>query len=76
MLRTVLALMLVGVIGCGGASKDAPAPTPTPVPPDPSAKMAPDFTLQDTEGREVKLSELRANGPVILAFFPKAFTGG
>jgi peroxiredoxin Q/BCP len=37
---------------------------------------APDFTLADTEGKSVKLSELLEKGPVILAFFPKAFTPG
>jgi peroxiredoxin Q/BCP len=37
---------------------------------------APDFTLPDTEGRPVTLSALLRNGPVILAFYPKAFTPG
>ncbi len=37
---------------------------------------APDFTLPDTEGRPVTLSALLAQGPVILAFYPKAFTPG
>jgi thioredoxin-dependent peroxiredoxin len=37
---------------------------------------APDFTLPDTSGAPVKLSKLLASGPVILAFYPKAFTSG
>jgi peroxiredoxin Q/BCP len=37
---------------------------------------APDFTLPDTEGKPVTLSQLLARGPVILAFYPKAFTSG
>ena len=37
---------------------------------------APEFTLPDTDGRPVTLSQLRVAGPVILAFFPKAFTPG
>ena len=37
---------------------------------------APDFTLPDTAGVPVKLSALLASGPVILAFYPKAFTPG
>jgi peroxiredoxin Q/BCP len=37
---------------------------------------APDFTLPDTEGKPVTLSQLLAKGPVILAFYPKAFTPG
>lgn len=37
---------------------------------------APDFTLPGTDGKPVTLSTLLAKGPVILAFFPKAFTPG
>jgi peroxiredoxin Q/BCP len=37
---------------------------------------APDFTLPDTEGKPVTLSKLLEQGPVILAFYPKAFTSG
>ncbi len=37
---------------------------------------APDFTLPDTEGKPVTLSRLLEQGPVILAFYPKAFTSG
>ena len=37
---------------------------------------APDFTLPDTEGRPVTLSKLLQQGPVILAFYTKAFTPG
>ncbi len=37
---------------------------------------APDFTLSDTDGKPVALSKLLANGPVILAFYVKAFTPG
>lgn len=41
-----------------------------------AGEVAPDFTVADTEGKTLKLSELVKQGPVILAFFPKAFTGG
>lgn len=37
---------------------------------------APDFTLQDTTGKTVTLSTLLRDSPVILYFFPKAFTSG
>ncbi len=37
---------------------------------------APDFTLPDTHGVPVTLSRLLEKGPVILAFYPKAFTPG
>jgi thioredoxin-dependent peroxiredoxin len=37
---------------------------------------APDFTLPGTGGKPVTLSKLLEKGPVLLAFFPKAFTPG
>lgn len=37
---------------------------------------APDFTLPDTTGKPVKLSDFRGKKNVVLAFFPAAFTGG
>jgi peroxiredoxin Q/BCP len=37
---------------------------------------APDFTVKDIEGVELKLSSLVERGPVVVAFFPKAFTPG
>lgn len=36
---------------------------------------APDFTAASTSGREVKLSEFKGKQPILLAFFPLAFTG-
>ncbi len=36
---------------------------------------APDVTLMSNKGDSVKLSEQWAKGPVVLAFFPLAFTG-
>lgn len=38
--------------------------------------MAPDFTLPDTDGKQVKLSDFRGKKTVVLAFFVAAFTGG
>ncbi len=35
---------------------------------------APDFTLPSTSGESVTLSELRGKGPVLLAFYPLAFS--
>jgi thioredoxin-dependent peroxiredoxin len=37
--------------------------------------MAPDFTLPGTDGKTYSLRELRGHW-VVLAWFPKAFTGG
>ena len=36
---------------------------------------APEFTLSDQHGEELTLSELVAEGPVALVFFPLAFSG-
>lgn len=35
---------------------------------------APEFTLPDQDGNEVSLSDLTAEGPVVVFFYPKAFT--
>jgi thioredoxin-dependent peroxiredoxin len=37
---------------------------------------APDFTLRDSEGAERTLSQALTEGPVLLAFYPRAFTYG
>jgi peroxiredoxin Q/BCP len=37
---------------------------------------APDFTLTDTTGKPVKLSEYKGKKNVVLAFYVLAFTGG
>jgi cytochrome oxidase Cu insertion factor (SCO1/SenC/PrrC family) len=37
---------------------------------------APDFTLSDTTGEKVKLSDFRGKNNVVLAFYIFAFTGG
>jgi peroxiredoxin len=39
-------------------------------------EIAPDFRVADVSGNELHLDALVATGPVILAFFPKAFTPG
>ena len=38
--------------------------------------MAPDFDLPATTGGKISLSSYRGKSPVLLAFFPAAFTGG
>ena len=37
---------------------------------------APDFSLQASDGKTYTLSEFVGVKPVVIAFFPKAFTGG
>jgi hypothetical protein len=38
--------------------------------------QAPDFTLTDTNGQQIKLSDFRGKKNVVLAFYVMAFTGG
>ena len=37
---------------------------------------APNFTLSSTAGAKVTLTDFKGKNPVVLAFFPAAFTGG
>ncbi len=51
----------------------------TPKPPQTSLKVgdaAPDFSLTDTDGNAVKLSDFKGKKSVVLAFYVLAFTGG
>lgn len=41
-----------------------------------SGERAPEFELRDHTGRDVSLSDLLADGPVILYFYPADFTPG
>ncbi|MFB3069642.1 MAG: peroxiredoxin, partial [Gemmatimonadales bacterium] len=38
--------------------------------------LAPDFTAVNQTGATVQLSDMLADGPVVLFFYPKAFTPG
>lgn len=38
--------------------------------------MAPDFELAGSDGRTYRLSDFRGREAVVVAWFPKAFTGG
>ena len=37
---------------------------------------APDFALQGSDGKTYKLSAFRGKQAVVIAWYPKAFTGG
>ena len=62
--------LLLGGMSLGAVSSLAQTKTHLKV-----GDMAPDFELNSTEGRKIKLSEYRGKN-VVLAFFPAAFTGG
>ena len=51
------------------STTSAPATSPPAV-----GTVAPDFTLSSTSGEKVTLSSFRGQQPVLLAFFPAAFT--
>ena len=48
----------------------------TPAPELKVGDMAPDFSLQGTDGKTYRLSDFKGKQAVVLAWFPKAFTGG
>tara|TARA_B100001057_G_scaffold192995_2_gene193886 strand:+ start:5966 stop:6151 length:186 start_codon:yes stop_codon:yes gene_type:complete len=39
-------------------------------------EKAPDFSLPSSDGNTYSLSQFLGEKPVVIAFFPKAFTGG
>ena len=74
MRRILLAGLLAGLFALAAAAQ-----TPTPAGSALKLKvgdMAPDFTLVDTAGQKVKLSDFRGKNNVVLAFYVFAFTGG
>lgn len=74
-LRTALLLLLFGNLAC--ASAQQPSPTPTPAPQQSPARekavgvgdIAPDFALEDEQGRKVALADARGKEPVVLVFY-------
>jgi len=63
--------ILLAALPSGAADQNSP--------PEPKIKVgdeAPDFTLRDQTGKEVKLSDFRGKKNVVLAFYVFAFTGG
>jgi len=69
------------VLACGvalGAAFQQGAPPAQTPPPEPTLKpgdRAPEFALQGSDGRIHRLSDYKGK-TVVLAWFPKAFTGG
>ena len=76
-------LMILALVVIGSAVTGAQAPPSSTAPPArvvPTVvkvgDMAPDFTLPGSDGKTHKLSEYRGKQAVVVAWFPKAFTGG
>ena len=65
-------LMAVATLAFSAAvlADEAPAPTLA------EGMQAPDWTLPGSDGNTYALADLLKEGPVVLAWFPKAFTGG
>jgi hypothetical protein len=71
--HVVLFALMLATVALPSRAADQPAP------PDPKIKVgdvAPDFSLPDQTGKEVKLSDFRGKKNVVLAFYVFAFTGG
>jgi peroxiredoxin Q/BCP len=73
------ALLTIGLVAAlaGVAMAQVPSPPPPAVPTKVKVgDMAPDFTLQGTDGKTHTLSDYRGKQAVVVAWFPKAFTQG
>ena len=74
------AAMVVAASGQGQPPQGTPPPAGPPAVPQYSADLkvgdvAPDFSLTGSDGKVHKLSDYRGK-TVVVAWFPKAFTGG
>ena len=70
---SVLAVILTTVILIAAASGEKAVTTPDTLK---VGMIAPDFTLKDEAGTERSLSDYLGKKNIILAFYPKDFTGG
>jgi cytochrome oxidase Cu insertion factor (SCO1/SenC/PrrC family) len=75
MMKGSLLLLLVAATLLSG-SYAADKAGETPAPKIKVGDMAPDFTLQDQNGKKVSLHEFKGKKNVALAFYIFAFTGG
>ena len=73
MKRVFLILAICTALSAVAYGQAAPKPPTTHLK---VGETAPDFTLTDTAGKAVKLSEFRGKKSVVLAFYVLAFTGG
>ena len=77
-MRSTLALagvMAFAAVAVSGARQAAQAPAPQAAVELKEGDKAPEFSLPGTDGKTHKLSAYKGR-EVILAWFPKAFTGG
>jgi len=70
-----LSLCAVAALGAAAAAQTPASPAPQPGPELKVGDQAPDFSLPGSDGKTHKLSDYKGK-TVVLAWFPKAFTGG
>ena len=73
MKRTFIILGIIAAFASVSFAQGTPAAPPLKLK---VGDVAPDFTLTDTGGNKVKLSDYRGKKSVVLAFYVLAFTGG
>ncbi len=66
-MKGILFLCLIAPLGASGAEENKKVEV---------GKAAPAFTLKDQDGKEVKLAGFKGKKGVLIAFYPKDFTGG
>ena len=77
--RAWVLFLLISVSAAAVMAQQTTTTTQQPAPPKTHLQVgqaAPDFTLTDTAGKEVKLSDFKGKKNVVLAFYVLAFTGG
>ncbi len=62
------AVTLVALAASAFAAEDKPAPK--------VGDKAPDFKLKGSDGKDYTLAQFKGKQAVVIAWFPKAFTGG
>jgi len=73
MLRQLLATASAVAVGIVRTLVNRRAPLSVDLAP---GAAAPDFVLTGSDGRTYRLSDFRGESAVVIAWFPKAFTGG
>jgi peroxiredoxin Q/BCP len=75
-MRTVLTMGIVVTLAASAPIAQAPGAAPAVPTVVKVGDMAPDFSLQGTDGKVHKLSDYRGKTNVVIAWFPRAFTQG
>jgi cytochrome oxidase Cu insertion factor (SCO1/SenC/PrrC family) len=73
MLKRFFALVILLACAAVAVAQQQPAPPKTQLK---VGDAAPEFSLTDTNGKAVKLSDYKGKKNVVLAFYVLAFTGG